>query len=601
MTDKGNSKNKNKEKDNKVNFQSNDKFKTYITDFFKSDPTLNPQTKLKIINNEEENKNVRKQNRENEILLMIEKTFGGRISFLIFYIIFLIVILNKLINSYSISNKNLFFTAIKNEFIKNTFLVDIKIQDFLEGSTNDSLYRVSLNLDEVNDVRLLPTWLTEVYFNKLGFYDKSFLFLEKHKLIGKMRFLQVRSEDKGVQCINQNTQVGFNSSLYDQNCYGEEFTHNKSPKKYNCEDIKNIISSTKDPNEKLYITDKTQCDNPTDYIKGEFLDPCDKTNKNNYNNYICQMYTKGSEYRTLSKVVNGTNITEDFIYKGEFNVYNQNSAFFFDIDYNTTDFDLNKINLLNFGNYLFRNWIDYHSRLLMISFNCYQTSDDDPPKIFSVTLMIEFSKTQTMFKYFDISFYGLDLDFLNINFQKIFSQFGYFLLLFFYSSIHLYFNLSELYKERLNIIYKQFTLFIVNFSINCLVLVALIFRIIISVQKISNMTPYQNIGFTEYFPIMYYTANLESLAKYVEIIMIGMIILNILNSFYFEFFARIFLTFSFAWKYIFAYLTIYLIIIIAYAASCNILFGSYIQSKFFLKIFLNKFFILNFFHLIFFL
>ena len=221
----------------------------------------------------------------------------------------------------------------------------------------------------------------------------------------------------------------------------------------------------------------------------------------------------------------------------------------------------------------------------MISFNCYQTGSDDPPKIFSVSLIIEFSKTQTMFKYFDLAFYGLDLDFTSIDFSTIFSQFSYFLLLFFYSSIHLYFNLRELYKERLNIIYKEFTLFILNFSINCIVLVALIFRIMISFQKTSYMGPYEKTGFTEYFPVMYYNSTLEYYAKYVEIIMIVMIILNILNSFYFEFFARIFLTFSFAWKYIFAYLTIYLIIIIAYAASCNILFGSYIQSKFFKFIF----------------
>ena len=290
MTDKGNSKNKNKEKDNKVNFQSSDKFKTYITDYFKSDPTLNPQSKLKIISNEEENKNVKKQNRENEILLMIEKTFGGRISFLIFYVIFLCVILTKLISNNSIAKKNLYFTAIQNEFVKNSFLVDIKIQDFLEDDKKDSLYRVSLNLDEVNDVRILPTWLTEVFFNKLGFYDKSFIFLEKHKLIGKMRFMQVRSEDKTNLCINQNTQVDFNSSLSDINCFSEEFTQDKLPKKYYCNDIKNIISSSKDPNEKLYITDKNLCYDPTHYIKGEFLDPCDKTDKSNYNNYISLRY-----------------------------------------------------------------------------------------------------------------------------------------------------------------------------------------------------------------------------------------------------------------------------------------------------------------------
>lgn len=616
LQEKGTSnKNKNQEKDQKVNIGSDsDKFLSYINNYLSKDPTLN-STNAEVgeidIKNDESRK-IAKQQQEDAIVLLIEKTFGDKVLFLIFYISFLLIILIQVVQRNNIESKNKFFVAIKNEFQTQDFLVDFLVQDFLYNNTAENEYKVSLTLDEVTDVRILPIWFNEVFLAKLGFNTLKFEFIEKHKLIGKMRFLQIRSKQDSVNCIKKNLWSDSNSGNQTQNdsntanCYSEQFESEISDKKFNCEEMKNSFLTVKDAkkNEFLYLDSAERCANKLNYDKNMFKNPCEEKGALS-NGFVCELLKNGTKHRSLSRIdwpEKSSNITEKFIYSGELNDYAYDSAYYFDIDYNkvpaTPDGlnsdENNTIRFSNFGNFIFKNWIDLDTRLLMISFNCYQTIEDQD-NIFSVSLFIEFSKTQAMKKKFDINFYSKYIDFENINFNTIIGSFSYFIFLFLYSSVHLFVNLKELAKEKLNIFYKQFTLFIINFSLNCLILLVLVLRIITALVQTSFLEPYKKTSFVEYFPIYYYQSGVEQMVRYLEIIMICMITLNTLNSFYFEFFARIFLTFKFAWKYIFAYLVIYFIIIIAYAASCNILFGSYIPCKN-LNFFNNIIIFYSFFH-----
>lgn len=501
----------------------------------------------------------------------------------------------------NIESKNKFFVAIKNEFQTPDFLVDFKVQDFLYSGTSESEYKVSLTLNEVTDVRILPIWFKEVFLARLGFNSLKFEFIEKHKLIGKMRFLQVRSKRDDAECVKKNLVNGeISTSQADSktdnetiitHCYSEQFVEDKSDLKFDCGNMKRDYLANNDSkkNEFLFLDSAERCSETSQFNKTLFKNPCEEKGSLN-NSFVCEILKKGTKHRSLSRVdfpEKNKNITEKFLYSGELNDYAYDSAYYFDIDYNKvppvnegslgagTD---NSVMFSNFGNFIFLNWVDINTRMLMISFNCYQTIEDQD-NIFSVSLYIEFSKTHAMKKKFDINFYSKYIDFDNISFNTIIGSFSYFIFLFLYSSLHLFVNLKELAKEKLNIFYKQFTLFIINFSLNCLILLVLVLRITTALVQSSYIEPYKQTGFVEYFPIYYYTSGVEQMVRLLEIIMICMITLNTLNVFYFEFFARIFLMFKFAWKYIFAYLVIYCIIIIAYAASCNILFGSYISCN----------------------
>ncbi len=599
----------------------NDKFKSHINNYFSKDPTLN-STNVEVgetDNKGDESRKIAKQQQEDAIVLLIEKTFGDKVLFLFFYFAFLLIILTQVVQRNNIESKYKFFTAIQNEFQNKDFLVDLLVQDFLYDSTAESKYQVSLTLDEVTDFRILPIWFKDVFLESLGFNSLKFEFIEKHKLIGKMRFLQVRSRQDSLSCINKNMQsdskeaIPTNPNDKKQNnsttsyCYSEEFEEEISEKKFDCKEMKKSYQASRSKlNETLFLESADRCIDKTDYDKTLFKDPCNMDSNGVLDNgFICELLRNGTKYRSLSRIdwpSEGSNITENFIYSGLLNEYNYDSAYYFDLDYNKVPQAYstengkvvadqnNPTRFSDFGNFIFRNWIDLNTRLLIISFNCYQTIEDQD-NIFSVTLFIEFSKTLAMKKEFDISFYTKYIDFENINFNTIIGSFSYFIFLFLYSSVHLFVNLKELAIERLNIFYKQFTLFIINFSLNCLILLVLVLRIITALMQTSILQPYKDSGFKEYFPIYYYQSGVDQMVRLLEIIMICAITLNTLNSFYFEFFARIFLTFKFAWKYIFAYLVIYFIIIISYAASCNILFGSYITCKNFS--YLNKFFLFN--------
>lgn len=131
----------------------------------------------------------------------------------------------------------------------------------------------------------------------------------------------------------------------------------------------------------------------------------------------------------------------------------------------------------------------------------------------------------------------------------------------------------------MNIIFiKNFIMFVINFLLNCLILLVLIMKILLIIQNKINLQPYIDNQYHEFFPVNYYVP-IENYIFYLEILMIAIILINLLNSFYFEFYARIFLTFKYAYKYLIAYLVIFLISILGFSTATFVLYGRVILSN----------------------
>lgn len=412
-----------------------------------------------------------------------------------------------------------------------------------------------------------------------------------------MRFLQIRSKENSDKCYNNSKINEDKLDTNKENCFSEKFEVDELPISFDCESI--LFNEDK---EEIKYLKKDKCNNgKNENLENKEIDPCDKNDKNIYNPLICEIFEKGLKYRDVSwKTKKNETVEEYFVYNSDLKgKYYEKKANYFDIDYkmirDEEDKNINQKRLKNFSNFLFHSWIDDNTRILVISFNCYQTSSDQD-SIFSVTLYLEFSKTKSIKKKFELLFfqkyiesYSLD----NIS-KRDFISLIYFLFLFLYSSINLYYIIKKLRNENdRKDIKRELIVFIINFSLNSLIFVVFLLRLISLFREYVMFKPYLDNDFQEYFPIPYYKFGFIETIKQLEQIMICGIVLNILNSFYFEFFARIFLTFKFAWRYLFAYFICYFLIIIAYAGTCNILYGSYLTGKFkFIKF--NLFFTIEF-------
>jgi hypothetical protein len=508
-----------------------------------------------------------------------------KFGILIRYIIFVFLVVSQVYSHNDIINRYLFNKAVYNEFELSNFFVDFYLESYNEKAINNNSkdrnkfeYKVSLKLDEINDVNIFPFWFSEIYLKKLGFYDKKLQFIEKHQLIGKMRFLQLRSTDNDtLNCSNNKNESD------DKYYYKENFKINDTDIKFNCNENLDLLSLT--DNEKyINFLNKENCKNGrTINDQNIFIDPCNKNNNGTYNPFICEIFNNGIKYRNLSKTFKYQNKTENleeyFVYDSQYKInYYEKNANFFDIDYdyilNEENDELNKKRLDNFGKFLFHNWIDTNTRILVVSFLCYQTSSKDD-SIFSVSLYLEFSKTRSIKKSFELLFYQKYIE--SYSFDKYYVKdlisYIYFIFLFLYSSINLFYIIKELKYFRKSKIDKKF-ITIINFLLNTFIFTVFCLKSLSLVYEYKIFKIYFDNGFKDYFPISYYISGFLFITYVLEQIMICLIVLNILNSFFFEFCARIFLTFKFAWKYLISYLIIYFIILIAYAATCNVLYGS---------------------------
>jgi hypothetical protein len=199
--------------------------------FFKeSKPNTNEedimQNYLKAIDNElrslTDNKNVlstretdevfkpnnksQKGSRQREIILMIEKTFGRTIIHLVFYIFFLIYIMFFLFYKNDTQVQQQLLYTVRDQFLKFNFKLNFTIFDYYTRTTLNNFdlfaptnYTVETSLFELQDVPQIADWLNLAFFHNLGYHKNTYEFAERHKLIGKVRFFQLRQK-KDPKC-----------------------------------------------------------------------------------------------------------------------------------------------------------------------------------------------------------------------------------------------------------------------------------------------------------------------------------------------------------------------------------------------------------------
>ena len=169
----------------------------------------------------------------------------------------------------------------------------------------------------------------------------------------------------------------------------------------------------------------------------------------------------------------------------------------------------------------------------------------------------------------------------------------YLLLLITYSSWNLKSQLGRLFKEGfLSIFYRNFVQWVIEISISGLILGVVIIRIVYMIIQSQSVRNFKKSNFTTFFCVNYFTENWEFLVTLLEIIMVMCITINALNAFYYEFFARIFLTFQTSTTLLFSFFVFYIIIILAYASSFSIMYGHAVYSKMTNLIYSNRFFYL---------
>jgi hypothetical protein len=523
---------------------------------------VNNDKKVNIVEPEEIkiNKNsLLKANRENEIILMIEKTFGSKMLSLFFYFFFLIYILFFIITKNEVQLPLQLITLLKTEFFSNEFLVNYTIFDFYSKDrsnnynvNNYSYYQVYSSLNEMQDIRILKLWLQNVYFPKLGFVSGgTYDFMERHKLLGPIRFFQLRQkQDMDCKPFTQESS-NYTETQYNY-CYG---AFSDAAIKFNS------------------ITPYLVKDKP-------YKEKClDGTNPS----AGCALYKYGINYQQNNY---------PYSYKGQLGNYDMSSGFFFDLSPKNP---FNHDDIFEFSNHFANYWIDISTRLITISFNAYQSNSDDN-KIFSVTLYIEIGESQLLLKNFDVKVFQLFINFEFIQsfadsnggnyfkaffelLNKYFKEFFYLILLSVYSIFSLKNQLDKLIKLKTAIIYKGFIEWVINLFLGSIILSVLILRLIYIFTQISIVNEFKKDNFNQYFPVMYFSENLGNIVQIMEIIMVSCLSLNSLTAFYSEFYEQIFLTIKYSGKYLFSFFMIYIIILLGYAACCTIIYGGIILSK----------------------
>jgi hypothetical protein len=523
---------------------------------------VNNDKKLNIVEPEEVkiNKNsLMKANRENEIILMIEKTFGGKILSLFFYFFFMIYIMFFIITKNEVQLPLQLITVIKTEFYLNEFLVNYTIFDFYSKDksnnynvNNYSYYQVYSSLNEMQDIRILKLWLQDIYFPKLGFVtDGRYYFMERHNLLGPIRFFQLRQK-QDMNCDPFTQEESNYTDLLHSYCYGA-FSDAATV----FDQVKPI--STKD------LPYKEKCLNGTDPSAG------------------CALYKYGMDYRQNNY---------SYSYTGQLANYDLSSGFYFDL-FQKDPFSQEDIS--EFANHFSNYWIDIATRLITISFNAYQSNSDDN-KIFSVTLYIENGESQLLLKNFDVKVFQLFINFEFIDtfansnggnyfkaffelLNKYFKEFFYLILLLVYSIFSLKSQLDKLIKLKTAIIYKGFIEWVINLFLGSIILSVLILRLIYIFTQISVVNEFKKDNFNQYFPVLYFSENLGNMVQIMEIVMVSCLSLNSLTAFYPEFYEQIFLTIRYSGKYLFSFFMIYIIVVFGFAACCTIIYGGIILSK----------------------
>ena len=107
------------------------------------------------------------------------------------------------------------------------------------------------------------------------------------------------------------------------------------------------------------------------------------------------------------------------------------------------------------------------------------------------------------------------------------------------------------------------------------------YRIFLAYIQNYYVRKYSKNEFLDHFPVNFLTDTYETPCKMLEMFTCFLMIINIFNIFYFQFFEQVFLTFSESIKKFMPYLMIYFVFILAYATVNTYLFGPYIPRKIF--------------------
>jgi len=499
--------------------------------------------------------------RENDIIIMIERTFGQRLCYLLFYIFFVVFILVYIVTKNNIPASFELMRVIENEFMKQTFMVNFTLYDYFTQDRYNNFdvfdytyYQVEISLQEINDIRLLAPYLETVYLPALNFNKYLFNLVEKHKIVGPIRFYQLR-EAKDPNCTAISLTVSNFSNVEKYYCYGPYSANNINDNFYNFEGL---------TDDEMII--KKNCENNVTSTSP-----------------VCVLINQGKVYRTSDM---------GYSYTGTYNSYDFTSGYYFDITPSST---ISPEDLEIFSKFVSYYWVDLSTRLISISFNAYEASNTDMSLI-SVNLYLEIDNTQKIIKSFDVVSFSLYINFAYLfnqidsmgfkisevfgSISKNFSEYFYLLLLLIYSSWNLKAQLGRIFKEGfMSIFYKNFIQWVFDISISVLILCVVIIRVVYCIIQTQSFLQFKKTGFKTFFCVKYFTENWERSVSLLEMAMVSFITINSLNAFYQEFFERIFLFFKKASTLMFSFLVFYITLNVAYASCFYIMFGEYIQSK----------------------
>jgi hypothetical protein len=273
-----------------------------------------------------------------------------------------------------------------------------------------------------------------------------------------------------------------------------------------------------------------------------------------------------------------------YTYHGSYGNYYIDGGYYFHLDLDPENISLERFQTL--VGVISSDLIDLSTRLVIFSFNVYQSTESDN-RILAFNIYIEQSALQGIKLDFNVKIFKLFINFeklINLinngssyevlqEFGNYFASYCYLLLILLYSLFNIYYMVKAIYKEGRNIIQHDFGGFIIEWLIDVFILVLLVIRIYYLIEQMNIIKKFQDEKFKSYFPVLHYTENLEQIIFILEVFIVMLIIIQTFNAFYFEFFARIFLTFKKALKYLISYFLIYFIFVISYGTCCNLLYG----------------------------
>ena len=473
--------------------------------------------------------------RKGEIMVKIEKTIGITFLYIIFYLSFIILSLNFILYKKGLEFPMNILNDVQNEFFFSKFTISHNITDYFSVNSQWNVYSMNIDLTETTSISQIGPWLNQIFFKKLAFYSKKYEFIERHKLIGPIRFMQKR--------VQNAKEISFLTTMNDSS-------------------ILNSFNKTSNTNSKM---------------ETESYFPLLDSQAVCTNNPSIIWKNEGLQYRQYK---------HSFSYQGHLANYRISKAFFFDLPQST-----DTTSLSTFSDSLVLCWLDKKTRLFSIAFNLYQSANSIPG-IISVIIYIEIdsnsllSKTLSVFVYHPfIDFHCFVIDTKSKGFVKALSsslstytrEYLYLIVLVIYSSISLGLHISKYKNQKAIVIYNELFQWILSIIVDAWIITVLLIRIICMIIEYYVISDYIKEGFVSYFPTEYFNGGLFYILSYMEIIMVILILINLLNAIYIEMFLRVYLTFKYAMKYIAALMIVLILVIMGYALGFNLLFGSYVE------------------------